>query len=58
MDIQLANDIIAMMPDERTVFRYHTDRYAIMLLEYAMTEGVSIAQLKDRGLLNCSIDQR
>ncbi len=46
MDIQLANDIIAMMPDERTVFRYYPDRYAIMLLEYAMTEGVSISQLK------------
>ncbi len=46
MELQLANNIIAMLPNERTVFRYHQDRYAFMLLEYAMKGEISIAQIK------------
>ncbi len=46
MDNQLANDIIAMLPGDRTLFRYHQDRYAFMLLEYATKGDVSIADIK------------
>ena len=46
MDIQLARDIIAMLPKDRTLFHYHKDRYALMLLEYAAREDISIAQIK------------
>ncbi len=46
MDIQLASDIIAMLPKDRTLFHYHKDRYALMLLEYAMQDNISIAQIK------------
>lgn len=35
-----------MLPDDRTLFHYHKDRYALMLLEYAMQNGISIAEVK------------
>lgn len=46
MDITLANDIKKILPDDRTLFRYHKDRYAFMLLEYAMKDGMSVADIK------------
>jgi hypothetical protein len=46
MEHQLAKDIIAILPDDRTLFRYDEDRYAFMLLDYAFSNGVPIAKVK------------
>ncbi|MGI9463102.1 MAG: hypothetical protein ACR2OM_04145 [Aestuariivirgaceae bacterium] len=49
MDIKLANEIIACLPKERTLFPYYEDRYAVMLLERLAGEGIAIADIKSSG---------
>ncbi len=46
MDIKLANEIIACLPKDRTVFDYYKDRYAVMLLERVAGDGMAIADIK------------
>lgn len=49
MDHQLAQEVIACLPDERNVFYYYRDRYSIGLLRYLSRnakQGLSIAELK------------
>jgi hypothetical protein len=46
MHIRLANEIMACLPKERTLYHYHDDRYAIMLLERLIGEGMAIADIK------------
>ena len=46
MDIEVANEIIACLPKDRTVFDYYKDRYAVMLLERLVGEGRPIADIK------------
>ncbi len=46
MDIRQANEIIACLPNGRTLFPYHEDRYALMLLERFIGDGKPIADIK------------
>ena len=46
MTPQLAKEIIATLPQGRTLFRYFRDRYALSLLQLAFPEGESIARIK------------
>lgn len=46
MDLKLAKEVIACLPEDRTVFDYYQDRYAVMLLEQITGDGVAIADLK------------
>ncbi len=46
MDIELANEIIACLPKDRTVFDYYKDRYAVMLLERVVGDGMAVAEIK------------
>ena len=46
MDIRQANEIIACLPMGRTLFPYYKDRYAAMMLERIVGDGMSIADVK------------
>lgn len=46
MDRQVLNEIIECLPKGRTLFRYFRDRYALLLLQHVIGNGISIAQLK------------
>ncbi len=46
MDIALANEVIACLPKDRTQFNYYEDRYAAMLLERLVGEGMRVSDIK------------
>jgi len=46
MDLHAAREIIACLPEGRTLFYYFRGRYALMLLSYAVGDGVPVARLK------------
>ena len=46
MDKALTEEIIACMPQGRTLFEYFKDRYAAMLLAYTVGEGKTVAACK------------
>ena len=46
MKQQEIEEIKAILPDDRTLFYYFKDRYALMLLEYLSVDSVSIAALR------------
>ncbi|MDH5178322.1 MAG: hypothetical protein OEZ39_08965 [Gammaproteobacteria bacterium] len=43
------DEIIACLPDERTLFRYFKDRYALMLLDHFVGDGKTIADIRKSG---------
>ena len=45
MDIVLAKEIIACLPERRTLFHYYRDRYAVYLLQRTVSAGSSLAKL-------------
>jgi hypothetical protein len=48
MDKQLLDEVIACLPEERTFFHYHRDRYVLLLLEELQRQGTvrTVADLK------------
>jgi len=46
MNKNLVNEIINCLPKERTVFRYFKGRYAFMLLDKIIGEGVAVSNIK------------
>lgn len=47
MKTEDAKDIITCLPNGRTVYPYHQDRYAVQLLEFVVDDQVSISELRD-----------
>jgi hypothetical protein len=43
---KLAEEVLASVPEDKTVFRYFKDRYALQLLAYAAAEGRSLSELR------------
>ena len=48
MDGTQLSEVLDELPRGRTLFPYFKDRYALMLLAYAVGEGVAVAELKRR----------
>lgn len=46
MDAAALQEIVDSLPSGRTLFHYFPDRYALLLLKYAVGEGRTIAELK------------
>jgi len=46
MELETVEEIIACLPEERTLFHYHKDRYALMLLAWAAGEGCRVDKLR------------
>ncbi len=46
MDKVLTEEIMACLPEGRTLFEYFKDRYAVILLAYAVGEGKTVAECK------------
>ncbi len=46
MDTKLAKEIIACLPKDRTLFYYHDDKYAALLLSYAIGDAAPISEIK------------
>lgn len=46
MKDELAKEIIECLPDDRTLFHYHKDRYATWLLSEIASQGIDIAGIK------------
>ena len=46
MKQQLAQEIIACLPNERTLYYYQANEYAFQLLRYLSGQGLSIGKLK------------
>lgn len=46
MDKEIADEIIACLPEGRTFFHYFKDRYALILLSRVVGSGVTVAELK------------
>ncbi|MCP4378833.1 MAG: hypothetical protein GY794_21985 [bacterium] len=46
MDTKQAKEIIACLPEGRTIFRYFKDRYAPALLSYIVGDGMTPSQIK------------
>ncbi|MCK5829974.1 MAG: hypothetical protein KAH20_06685 [Methylococcales bacterium] len=58
MDINTAKEVIACLPEGKTVFNYYKDRYAAFILSQVIGEECAIADLKQSafsGLLNKSV---
>jgi hypothetical protein len=50
MNTEQAKEIIASLPEGRTIFRYFKDRYAPALLSYMVGEGMTPSQIKQTPL--------
>ena len=46
MNLSDARDIIAILPSGRTLYHYYPDRFAVVLLGYALGDGCRVADLK------------
>jgi hypothetical protein len=46
MDLSAVEEIMDYLPKERTLFHYHQDRYALMLLGWAAGDGCRVDRLK------------
>ncbi len=46
MNTEQAREIIACLPEGRTIFRYFKDRYAPALLSYIVGDGMTPSQIK------------
>ncbi len=46
MEIRLAEEILASLPEGGVPFRYFKDRYAVQLLAYAAAEGQSLSEMR------------
>lgn len=50
MKLELCHEIMACLPQGRTIFRYGKDHYAFYLLRRAVAEGSSVARLRQSDL--------
>jgi len=46
MKKETAKEIIACLPRDKTLFHYHKDRYAVLLLAEVARQGTTVAELK------------
>jgi len=46
MNTELAKEIIACLPEGRTIFRYFKDRYALAMLSYIVGRGMTPSEIK------------
>ncbi|MCP5420505.1 MAG: hypothetical protein H6969_08465 [Gammaproteobacteria bacterium] len=61
MEKWIAEEIIACLPEGRTLFYYFKDRYALMLLAWVVGDGMRVAELKGSryaGLLDKPVVKR
>lgn len=48
MDLDIAQEIIACLPDDRTLFHYYPQRYALVLLSHLIGERTPVSALRQR----------